>query len=396
MSKINPLTRNNIDYQKKLRKLNQTHQKQLSKVKDGHELQKIELKSANQIDLENIRSEQDLKIAADLERRDKVLGGIKEGLDKSRKVTSGEIESLKSANEAQKNNQDKNFKLHYESKGIDNDDNMTELNERNNRKTTELRREGLREREETRLNNERDKRAQYQLNRSSINKVKDHHQKKFHQVMKSNETATERQRVDYDKQLRKMQESNTKTENTRQSSHKKKMEVLQDQHVTKVSQENERFQTKYTGTMKSNSDTIDRLNERTGKIIGDIEKRFSNDVEVQLTKMKDNFYHTRNIKPTLTDKGDHYEIKLKIPAHEEKNVQITGQQRKIKVSMSRSLDSKINEAGDQSDVGSGNVFSRTKKVESHTIEMDVADILNANKATRSYTDNHLVFTIAKA
>lgn len=387
MPKINPLIQEQKNYQKQLKKVHRTHEDSIDKIKNRQEVQKLELRHANQVELENIRDEQDVKIAQEIERRDKVLTDISNTIKTSKEFTEKQLDNLKYNIELQMQNQDSNFKVRYEAKGVENEDSIYRAYNLYNNKMQQLHRENKREIEKIQIDNNLAKRKQYQINQLSLNKVKDNHQQRMHQTKKLNELAVENQRVEYNKNLNSLKDKHNRKVQDNESTYKKKMQVLQKQHHSKVKEENERFEKKFLDVKNKNEKVISRLDNQTEEIITDIQKRFAHDVDVELEKLKDQFYHTRQVVPHVSDKGSFYEIKLKVPEHEIKNIQLTGKDRKLKLSMNRSLDQKVEE--------SDNVKAHTKKVETHLVEIDVDDIVNTSKLSKAYKNNHLTFKVAK-
>lgn len=386
MSRINPLAKESVTYQKKIQKLNKHHQENINRIKKEQAIQKNEIKNANSLELQNLRSEHDTKLTEEILRKDQVLADIKDQINKTKEFTDRELKTIKETNQQQTMNENTNFKIRYKDNSIENEDKIESINEQYSKKIKDLHRENSTELDQISIDNSLKKRKVYLSNQNQLNNITDQHQQLMHNKQEKNEVAVERQRLELNKDIGELKAKHHRSVEDKTQDYNKKMTVIKEQHQSQVKEENERFLKKFSDVKQVNENRIKNIDDKTEEILEDIQKRFANDVNVQLEKLKDEFYHTRKIKPLVTDNIDHYEIKLEIPKYEVKNIQLTGNKRDLKISMSRNLDQTIKE---------NNMKAQTKRVETHVIEVKVDELVNGKKLTQEYKDNHLIFKIAK-
>ena len=89
----------------------------------------------------------------------------------------------------------------------------------------------------------------------------------------------------------------------------------------------------------------------------------------------------------IRDYGEFYEVTLDVPEHEKDNVRLTADKRKLTISMSRRFD------GQTTDVYGD--INKTKRTETYTKKLHVADLVDKKDVTSKYENGMLIFRIAK-
>ena len=82
------------------------------------------------------------------------------------------------------------------------------------------------------------------------------------------------------------------------------------------------------------------------------------------------------------------EIGIEIPAHEQKQVQISGNDRTVKLSMTRHFEGRLEDPTTKG-------VSESHRTETYYNEFSVPDIIDARTVKKRYEDGMLIFTMAK-
>lgn len=118
-----------------------------------------------------------------------------------------------------------------------------------------------------------------------------------------------------------------------------------------------------------------------------IKSEASTQLQHVMKKTSDPFYQNSSIKPSVEDKGDSYQISIKVPDHEKDRYLLSGHERTLTLSFSREF---------QHDNKEENNVSKTRRVESYNQSFFVPEIVKANSVSKNYDNGKLTFNIKKA
>lgn len=375
-------------YKKELKHLHETHQEEIKKIKNNQAIQKVELDAAGAVELENLREENDVALAQEIERRDKVYNEIKNSLTETKEFIDKEKENLKATHEHQLDNHQRNFRNRYSVNKSQNQAVLDKTYQQFNNKIYELSRTGQRELKDLTNSTARLKRKTENINQIKLDNLRDEHRKVYNFKKDQNEKAKTVQEQEFKKVMEHMNDRHLHDMKVHKVSNAKEMEMLKEKHKSALQQENEHFMAKFKHFHSRNKEIFSNLQKRSEDIIAAVKAKFAQNLSVEMDKINDQFYHTRNIAPVVQDLGDKYQIQIKVPEHERKFVQMSGQDRMVKINMSREMDNQYNDKKD--------IVNRTKKHETHTTEIQLKDLIDGNKVTKTYQNGIMTYTVAKA
>lgn len=211
--------------------------------------------------------------------------------------------------------------------------------------------------------------------------------------------ALERKKVEYStlvsragmEHQRKLNELNSK--NTSEIKEKEKIsknsELVKTEHEAElIKQKTASFKQKIKNLDDEHKKVFDLIKTRYDKELDSLVQNHSKDKASVMNKATDSFYSVERMTPVIVDNIDHYQISIKTPEHEKENYVLSVNKRKIKLSMTRRMEERI-------DGVNGNV-DNTRKSEAYTKELKVADIMDNHKITQKWADGMLTYKVLKA
>lgn len=146
-------------------------------------------------------------------------------------------------------------------------------------------------------------------------------------------------------------------------------------------------QSLYHNTLEQQNNEIKRQAEHFLKEQEKIKTDSTSDLIHVMKKSSDPFYQNNSLRPKVNDKGDRYELKVKVADHEKDLYILSGQDRTLNLSFSRNF---------QQNIQLPDNVSKTRRVESYTQSFSVPQIINQNSISKKYEDGVLTFTVLKA
>jgi len=148
------------------------------------------------------------------------------------------------------------------------------------------------------------------------------------------------------------------------------------------------FREKYNKINEQHKQALKLIQERNRKEIEGIKKSFESNKSYIENIAQDSFYRNTKLNPEVKELEGHYEVSLQVPAHEKELVDLSGDKRKIKVSVTRRFQ-------DRTEDKDTNTVNRTSRSESFQKEFNVKDIVDSSKIVSRYQDGKLTFIIPK-
>lgn len=132
---------------------------------------------------------------------------------------------------------------------------------------------------------------------------------------------------------------------------------------------------------------LEQLDAKNKAEIRQIVDDFSSKKDKLVDRMQDAFYRPTYLEPTVSDSGKNYVVHLPIPEHEKGLVQISGYDRRLKITMSREFA--------EQNTGVDGAEASSKRYETFSKELLVPEIVDARKITREWKSGNLVFVVPK-
>lgn len=136
------------------------------------------------------------------------------------------------------------------------------------------------------------------------------------------------------------------------------------------------------------AEQIRQLDQRSAKEIHDFQASKMQKLLETSTRAEDAFYRPKHFDTNIDELEDHYDIKIKLPPYEARDVNVTGFSNQLKISFNRHYEAETPISKTQS--------NSTRSHESITETYYLPTNINFKKVSRSYAEGLLTIHIAKA
>jgi len=147
------------------------------------------------------------------------------------------------------------------------------------------------------------------------------------------------------------------------------------------------FKQKFDQMMKEQDTYIKLIKEKNKNEVENLVRGFAKEKNNISDRAADSFYRVNYLEPKISDKKNHYEVRLAVPQHEAGNVLLSAKDRSLRISMTRNFSEIMRDPA--------GLKSEAKKHESMTKEFHVNEIVNPNKVVRTYEDGYVIFVVPK-
>lgn len=171
----------------------------------------------------------------------------------------------------------------------------------------------------------------------------------------------------------------------REGIYKGQMQRMKKQHSQNMKQTDESYKIALGKLIKNHQSAMDNMKSNFKKHMQQLQNELSTTKEQFVNKAQDQFYQIEKINPSYNRDNEFYYFSLEVPQHEKDLVKIQAQDRKVKISLSRTYENQV-----QDSVGSQHRAARSEVLSQ---EFDVKDILDGNQVDRMYKDNLLTFRV---
>jgi hypothetical protein len=382
------ISKENNQYARRLRKLQQEHHNKINEIQNKQNKSLKEVRKLNQKDLVEIRNISNKEIIDEINRKDERIGEIKKNFDKTSQKLNDELGIFKHNKEVQLDNEKNNFESRF-----------TQNNFRQQKALENNYNQHLEAAQNLETQSRDDQLSALEANRKVLQTMSEAHSSKYYQTKDNNVRELQFLRDEHIDNYYRVKSDNEKDianltrlhgaryENTQKSQTDEYKKLVQN-HQQQKSASNKSFENEYNNILTQNNIKLDTLDSRTKGVVQKLKEKFLQNANLILDKSKDPFYQFKRMKPSVEDKGDHYELSIGIPEHEKNFVQIAGKKRTLTLTFNRLHEEKFNDVE--------NVTNIAKKRESYATSTNVKDIINASKIEKHYKDGKLYFTIPKA
>ncbi len=158
--------------------------------------------------------------------------------------------------------------------------------------------------------------------------------------------------------------------------HDAEMERIADKNKADLKMAGERYAKKANQMSSQQAQVLSQLDHSLKTGINDLKNHYSTIKENFLKKSEDIFYRPAIMDIDVKDRGKFYALKLFVPPHEKDSVQISGNVRNVRISMSRNFREEV--------LDDDKSVNRSNRHETFVKEINVDDIINDNLITKNY------------
>lgn len=362
--------------------------RELRTLEQKHREHVDQIEKVNQQELVEIRDQHSLNIAAENEKKERVLQEMQKHLDSTQKMTDKEIQTLKSHTE--KSRGDYQNRLAEQRAVITNEHelNLEDTNYRNNRTLQELNNTMENRIQETKgskleqlAETERFNQNKIDTQRKNFQTTYNTESEKFDKLKKQQDSSFKKQRLDtYSRQNQELDKITTQGRQDYDKRTDDYQKGLKDQELL--------FEKRYAEGLKKNTEDYKKLEELNKKAVNDLKAAMHKEIKLTESRQGDPFYEFIELKPQLSKTPDGYEVRVTVPEYAKNDVIMTTNTKEIVLTMNRRyIDNRKDENG---------TSTKINKVESMVTRLPVNDVLNPKTAKSNYDSGVLTFTINKA
>jgi hypothetical protein len=171
----------------------------------------------------------------------------------------------------------------------------------------------------------------------------------------------------------------------REGIYKTQMSTMKKQHSQSMRQTDESYKLAMNQLIQNHQNAMDTMKSNFDKHMQQLKNELSSEKENYVTKAQDEFYTIEKLNPSYNRDNEFYYFSLEVPPHEKDFVKLQAHDRKVKISLSRTYENRIEDS-----VGKTHRSARSEVLAQ---EFEVPEILESNKVTTNYQDNVLTFRV---
>lgn len=384
MSKVNNNTQEYLNYRDELKRLQKSHESQLKKISTDQSNQVKDIKEAGEIELLGLRSENDQKLAQELERKNESLERMRTGLTQSQQRMSSQLEDLKKSHQTTLANENMNFQVRAQDNVVTKQETISNINDQYSKAIDDVHQTGKENLADI-TKNYQDQREQstrdYNRTLASMNET---NQMALSTQEKANAQNLEHQRVEYNKELNLLKKDHYYQQTSQAKDHEHKINNAKLTNDKVMQNEQKDFEKKYADLKAQHQKMLHNLEVQSNAIATKIKNELKEDINKTVTKAQNPFYTLQDIDPIIQDSEKEMAISIPLAKHEVESALLQVDKRSVKITIDRKFEENSKELG-----------IKNKRVESITKSFDVKDILDPMKVKKSYQDGILTYIVAK-
>ncbi len=387
MSSIKDLGQSNTELAANQRKMVEKRTNELRAIEQKYVLSEKEAKAQADSRMIEIKNQNQLQLAAELESKETKLGDLKNSLNETQEILNTQVNQLNNS----RVDRETERRLLHESRMQNLQGKHTEesqlLNEKFNKEMQDINDHARSQEVLTRQKLNREANTLRREYSSTINRDhKDFQEQKFNQDVQNHHALQNQASRHKHETVTKENTHLTKMAGT-DIRHMAEEQTTEKQHQLTTEQTRKDFETKYQTILAGQNENLKTLQDQVDHNIAKMNLHESKQKAVITEKSKDVFYQGNVVKTSVIEKQDHYLVKVPVAPHEAALVNLTGKDRNLKLSLSRMSEKEV-----KAEDGS---INKTKRSESMVKELQVEQIINPKKIEKTYENGEVIYKIAK-
>jgi HSP20 family molecular chaperone IbpA len=360
---------------------------EIERIKKDFKEQELSVAAEHQNTLQNLKEELASKKMNELVRSQENLEEIKTRSGNQtaiiEKITQDTLEQNRErVNGLHRKNEDDVNKLHAEANST-----LSDLKQENNQYIDNLKKTMAHDKQ---LNFMNSKQELTQSNFVNNQKASDQ-QKAFEELAKYNQTNFQQKvltdKSEYGKELSDMERDHAGKLIYEKSTFEKQLEMQRKLYAQLMLQEREGFDSKLKSIVNQQNETINNISEKTAKHINNVKQSASDQLAFYQTRSGDPFYQTGLLNPEVIEEPQNYVIKIKVPEHEKDNVILHGDNRELRLTLTRRTQEEV--------TMSDGSLNKSNRSEVFIKKIPVKDIVDTSRLKQNYQNGMLSFNVPK-
>lgn len=361
---------------------------ELEMMKDNHDANLGELRKSKQADAANIENEHHKELAEKTFEKEKKLETIRKHLEETQHLMDGE---MRRQNETHRNvmadkneNFSKNLHTTRESQSIALDESNHNFNvasrnandkqlEHTYQQETRYRTQDIQQKQgwDTKLSE----------NRTKFSETYNMEGQKFDHLRRQQDSM-------HKKDLKISHIKNEKNLEAQNEQHVKKEELIRTKNNKSLQDQEVMFEKRYQVQLGRHHESEKNMEAINNKVVEKSKEDLVKRVKVHESRSGDPFFQFTHVKPTITERPDHYVLKMRLPEYAKEEVNLSTNNREVVLTFNRRhKEERVDEDGSK---------LKVDKVESTVSRIPVSQILDPKKISKEWADGVLTYKIFKA
>jgi HSP20 family molecular chaperone IbpA len=386
-SNLRPINFTNVELEAARRKTAAKRADELKKLEDNYDKAENQAKLQSDERVKEIRDDNQTKLIMEMGDKEEKLLKLKQSYDQTRDLIDLEKQQYYQSIEDQK--QDRKH-AHEQNMQTLHKTHTEDSQELNHNLTMELRdiHQNAQKQEHKSVQEHKIKSANIKRD-NATSLVKDYYAFQDHKYNQGvqNQLALDNQRNTFKTEFRTKENTHNSKYQTQAIRHQAELDAEKKQNEITIETSRLDFEKKYQGLVAQQAENLANLQDHVDHSISKIKLAETKNKEKIANRNEDQFYQGSVIKTDVLDQGDHYLIKIPLPAHEAAQATLTGHERNLKLNFSRLSDNEVK-------LEDGSI-NKTKRSESIMKQFQVNDVINPKKIEKKFEDGVVTYKIAK-
>lgn len=362
--------------------------RELRALEQAHRQHIDQLEKVNQQEVVEVRDQHSLDIAAENEKKERVLLEMQKHLQSTQQMTDKEIKTLKSQTEKARADYQNRLSEQRSVIAGEHELNLQDTNYRYNRTLQDLNQNMQHQIDQTKMSKLEELSETEKFNQNKI----DTQRKNFQNIYETDNQKYGKIKSDQDKNFKKERLDTYSRQNQEldkiTTQGRKDYDLRTDNYQKGLKDQALLFEKKYSDSLKKNSEDYKKMEELNKKSLNSLKTAMHKEIKLTESRQADPFYEFIELKPQLSKTPDGYEVRVTVPEYAKHDVVMTTNTKEIVLTMNRRYaDNRKDESG---------TTTKINKVESMVTRLPVDNVLNPKTVKSNYDSGVLTFSINKA
>jgi HSP20 family molecular chaperone IbpA len=367
-------------------KVKRAHTSDVRNLEQTLQVRRQVLKANNEDAIINIQNENQKQIAAESDKKEKVLTEMRKSIEDTKLRTDKELNSLKTMTENSTKDIRQKHSIDRERMTGENQAFLSELNDNFNEKSRDIRHQGnhritvMDDSEKQKLSDLKNFHTQkVDTQTLSFNKRYKTDEQKYREFKDIQDKTFEKQRLDT--HLRQQKDITKLGKEQDFQLQQKDLKFRQG-----LKEQDKFLEQKWQNTMKEHTENFKNLDDLHKKVVSKVKTDMTQEVSQLVKRSDDKFYQFMELKPIVAQFPDRVEIKVEVPEHSKQDLQLTTNNKEVILVYNRRF---------QDTVKNPQGSSKLNRIESFTSRLNVDAILDPRSVKSTYDGGAMTYVIKK-
>lgn len=363
-------------------------EREIKAMNDAHQAYRNELSKSHDGEIIEIQDQHHRQLNVEAEKKEKILAGMRDHLQKTTDITDKQLKDLKQNAENEKVETQRKLSVDRERLVSEHELYLDELNERYNTSARKVNHEGKQRIEDMKLEMGKQFSDQEAFNTSKLNEQSNN----FNERFKTEGLHYKKMKDDQDNHFKKERMATNGRQQVEMSklteTHNHELERRDDNYRKGLKDQDLFFEDKYKATFDRHNEAFKKLDEDHKKVVESMKSNLTKEITQAANRRDDSFYDFVALKPRMKSFPDRVEIEVDVPEHAKQDLQLTINNKEAVVNFNRRY-------SDANKTPEG-AINKINKVESFSTRLQTGMVLNPKSVKSTYEGGTMTYVIAKA